>query len=44
MEELLLASELSLKEGEGTGLDELFSGRGFGVSSYFKGVLVRLAS
>jgi len=44
MEELLLASELSLKEGEGTGLDDLFSGRGLGVSSYFKGVLVRLAS
>ena len=44
MEELLLASELSLKEGEGTGLDKLFSGKRLGVSSYFKGVLVRLAS
>jgi len=28
MEELLLASELSLKEGEGTGLDDLYSGGG----------------
>ena len=44
MEELLLASELSLKEGEGTRLDNLYSGGGSGVSSYLNGVLVRLAS
>ena len=43
MEELLLASELSLKEGEGTGswLDEPYSGR---LSSYIEDVLVWLAS
>jgi len=44
MEELLLASELSLKEGEGTWLVEPYSGGGSGVSSYFKDVLVWLAS
>jgi len=44
MEELLLASELSLKEGEGTAWDDLYSGGGSGVSSYLNGVLVRLAS
>jgi len=45
MEELLLASELSLKEGEGTGwMDEPYSGGWSGVSSYFKVVLVWLAS
>ena len=44
MEELLLASELSLKEGEETWVVEPCSGEGSGVSSYFKDVLVWLAS
>jgi len=40
MEELLLASELSENDGEGTGLGDMYSGGGSGVSSHFNGVLV----
>jgi len=44
MEELLLASEVSEKDGDGTGWVERYSGGGSDVSSHFKCVLVWLAS